>query len=313
MTSFGVISGDVLGNVQFKDGPVSFAQGASGVGVQVVKDSQIWYVDKNKTNPAASGDGLSWDDAFLTITEAVAAAGDYDIIYIGQGVYSEAATLAITQAGLKIFGAGTSGYIWGPTSIKSDTSADHMISINSNGVEIAGVDFIANTTSKNAIQMSNTTNTYKTHIHDCHFGGGGTTNIGINCDSTQDTVDLHVQRCEFYNHSTAGIYLSGTRCKVTECLFFVPAAGIGIDLPDTGGNRPDKLIANNYIIGSNSTDTGIKIASTEPTDGTLLVANNVVTNCNLNITQDKSNAGVVNNGTAGNGTAPLIVDAEAAG
>lgn len=308
MSKLGETTGNVTGNLKFT-GHNTFYQGISGASVQVVKDSEIWYVDQNKTGPASSGDGKTWDTAFLTVTEAIAAAGDYDIIFIGQGVYSEAATLAITQTGLKIFGAGTSGFIWGPTSLKSDTAADHLISINCNGVEIAGLDFICNTTSKNAIQMGDTTTTYKTHIHDCHFGGGGTTNIGINCDTTQDTVDMHVERCEFYNYTTAGIFLSGTRCKVTDCLLFVPAGAVGIDLStDTAGNRPDKLIANNMIIGSNSTDTGIKIASTEPTDGTLLICNNVVTNCNVNITQDKSDAGIVNNGTYLNGTAFGQVD-----
>ncbi len=270
--------------------------------------TDVWYVDKNKS-PSVTGDGTSWDEAFLTVTEAVAAAGNYDIIYIGHGVYDEAATLAITQTGLKIFGAGTSGYIWGPTSLKSNTSADHMMTIDANEVEIAGLDFIANTTSKNSIQMSATTTTYKVHIHDCHFGGGGTTNIGINCDTTQDTVDIHIDRCEFYNHSTAGIYFSSTRGKITNCLFFVPAGGIGIDNSnDTGCNRPDKLIAHNMILGSASTDTGIKIASTEPTDGTLLVFNNCVTNCNTNITVGKSDAGCVNNPTYKDGDALAQVD-----
>ena len=270
----------------------------------------IFYVDMTVTT---SGDGKSWGTAFKTVTEAVTAAGDYDAILIGPGVYSEAATIAITQDYLKIFGAGTSGFIWGPTSLKSDTCADHLMSINSIGVEVAGLDFIANTTSKNSIQMSDTTTTYKTHIHDCHFGGGGTTNIGINCDTTQDTVDIHVERCEFYNHSTAGIFFSSTRGKITDCLFFVPAAGVGIDLTtDTGDNRPDKLIANNMIIGSNSTDTGIKIASTEPSKGSLLVYNNCVTYCSVNITQDKSEEGCVNNPTFLNGTAPAQVDMQAA-
>ena len=125
----GTISGTYTGNRNYL-GRVSFAQGVSGAGVQVVKDSQIWYVDKNKTSPAASGDGLTWDGAFLTVTEAVDAAGDYDVIFIGHGVYSEAATLAITQTGLKIFGAGSSGFIWGPTSLKSDTAANHLITID---------------------------------------------------------------------------------------------------------------------------------------------------------------------------------------
>ncbi len=268
----------------------------------------IWYVDKNKAS-GNTGDGTTWSDAFLTITEAVAAAGNYDVIYIGQGVYSEAATVDITQDGLKIFGAGTSGYIWGPTSMKSDTAADHMLSINATGVEIAGLDFITNTTSKNAIQMSSTVTTYKTHIHDCHFGGGGTTNIGINCSLVQDTVDMHIDGCEFYKYSTAGIVLSGTRTKVTNCLIFVPASGIGIDIRDTGGNRPDKLIAHNMIIGSQSSDTGIKIAATEPTDGTLLVYNNCVTNCGTkDITNGKSDIGVVWNPTYSDSSTIAEVD-----
>ncbi len=269
--------------------------------------TDVWYVDKNKS-PNVTGDGTSWDEAFLTVTEAVDAAGNYDIIYIGHGVYSEAATLAITQTGLKIFGAGSSGYIWGPTSLKSTTAADHMMSINANEVEIAGLDFITNTTSKNAIQMSSTTTTYKVHIHDCHFGGGGTTNIGINCDLTQDTVDMHVDRCEFYNYTTAGIVLSGTRTKVTNCLFFVPASAIGLDIRDTGANRPDKLIAHNMIIGSASSDTGIKLPATEPTDGTILVFDNAVTNCNVNITVGKSDAGCVNNPTYKDGDVLACVD-----
>ncbi len=180
--------------------------------------------------------------------------------------------------------------------MKSNTAADHMLKINATGVEIAGLDFITNTTSKNAIQMSDVSTTYKTHIHDCHFGGGGTTNIGINCSLVQDTVDMHIERCEFYNYSTAGIVLSGTRTKVTDCLIFVPASGIGIDIRDTGLNRPDKLISGNMIIGSNSSDTGIKLPATEPTDGSILVYNNCVTNCgSTNITVGKGDAGNVAN------------------
>ena len=305
MAKDGNVTGIYTGKRNYT-GNVNFSQGTSGAGMRVVKDSQIWHVDKNKS-PSVTGDGLTWEEAFLTITEAVAVAGDYDIILIGHGVYSEAATVAITQLGLKIFGAGTSGYIWGPTSMKSNTAGDHMLTINANEVEIAGLDFITNTTSKNAIQMSSTATTYKVHIHDCHFGGGGTTNIGINCSLVQDTVDMHVERCEFYNHSTAGFVLSGTRTKVTDCLFFVPAAGIGLDIRDTGLGRPDKLIDGNKIIGSNSTDTGIKLPAGDITAGAILISNNIVTNCSTNITLNISEEGLVNNQLSAGGTGYLQV------
>lgn len=284
MTNFGEISGDVTGDKTFK-GFCTFYQGISGSGVQVVKDSNIWYVDKNKTSPASSGDGKSWENAFLTVTEAISAAGNYDIIFIGQGVYSEAATLTITQTGLKIFGAGTSGYIWGPTSLKSDTCADHLIKVEANGVEIAGLDFIANTNAKDAIRLATTADIYKTHIHDCHFGASNG-EYGVYIGDTYDAVDTHIERCEFNDLVTAGIRLNGTRCKVTNCLFFVPASGIGIEyVPDTG-DRPNSAILHNYMMGSSSSDTGIKITNS-PTAGTFIIADNYIANCNTSITTGK--------------------------
>lgn len=286
MSNFGEISGDVKGAKTFK-GPCTFYQGVSGSGVQVVKDSKIWYVDKNKTSPAASGDGLTWDTAFLTVTEAIDAAGDYDVIFIGQGVYSEADTLTITQAGLKIFGAGSSGYIWGPTSLKSDVCEDHIIKVEANGVEIAGLDFIAEENGKDAIRLATTASIYKTHIHDCHFGAS-TGEYGIYIGDTYDAVDTHIDRCEFKDCVTAGIRLNGTRCKVTNCLFFVPASGVGIIyVPDTT-DRPNSAILDNYFIGSNSSDTGIEITNS-PTAGTYLFARNIVANCNTTITGKSTN------------------------
>lgn len=300
MARLGPVSGEVKGNLDFK-GRCSFYQGIAGAGLQVVKDSQIWYVDKNKTGPAASGNGTTWDEAFLTVTEAVAAAGDYDIIMIGQGVYSEAATLAITQTGLKIFGAGTSGLIWGPTSLKSDTCADHLITINANGVEIAGLDFICNTDEKDAIRLATTASIYKTHIHDCHFGLG-TGEYGIYMGDTYDAVDTHVERCKFYNAATAGIRHNGTRCSYTDNVFVIAAGTSGMEFEPNAADRPDTVILNNYFMGSNSTDVGITI-SNAPTAGTVMIANNYFSNCATSITAAKGDTiqvyNRVNNATGG--------------
>ena len=241
---------------------------------------KVIYVDKNKDG--GSGNGSSWSEAFLTITEAIADADDYDVIYISHGVYSEAATLNITQTGLKIFGSGTSGFIWGPTSLKSDTCKDHLITVNANEVEIAGLDFICNTDEKDAIRVATTKDIYKLHIHDCHFGLG-TGEYGVYTGATYDSVDMHIDRCEFYNAMTCGVRMNGTRNKVTNCLFFVPASGIGIEYVPNAEDRPDSFIGHNRFIGSNSSDTGIKITGS-PTAGTYLITDNFVANCATTIT-----------------------------
>lgn len=242
----------------------------------------VWYVNGDVTT---SKSGKSWAKAFKTVTEAIAAASDDDTIVIAPGVYSEAATLNITQENLKIFGSGTSGYIWGPTSLKSNTCADHLITINANGVEIAGLDFICNTNNKDAIRVATTVSIYKTHIHDCHFGGG-TGEYGVYTGDTYDSVDMHIDKCEFYNYATCGVRLNGTRDKVTNCFFIIPAAGIGIEYVPNTADRPDTLIADNKFLGSNSTDVGIKITNS-PNEDTLIIMGNKVENCATPITVSK--------------------------
>ena len=303
MTSFGVISGDVIGPAQFKGGPVSFAQGAAGIGgVQVVKDSQIWYVDKNKTNPASSGDGLSWDNAFLTLTEAVAAAGAYDIIYMGRGYYTEAATITIssTQRGLKIFGP-TSGGVPTSNGLSSATSADDILIINADDVEIAGITFWCLTNGKNGIDIGADYDGYSNWIHDCCFLTGNADNdlgeYGIKVNNTDDCVGTLIENNLFYFMSTAGIVVGATRVTIRNNMIW--SNSIGIDATaHTGGTHSGLAIYGNKLIGRQSGSTvGISLASTEPTDGHIFIADNVVTNFNTDITTGKAIASIMNNQT----------------
>jgi hypothetical protein len=255
--------------------------------LQAVND--IWFVDKNSSNATdATSHGSDWSEPFKTISYAVSQASDYDWIFVGQGVYSETATITISNTGLKIFGAGTSGYIYGPTSIKSDVSEDHMIKLEANGCEIAGIDFICEQDGKDGIRLGTTKSIYKTHIHDCHFGSSAG-EYGIYIGDTYDAVDTHIEGCEFKDCVTAGIRLNGTRCKVTDCIFFVPGSGIGIDYVPDSASRPNSMILNNYMLGSDDSDTGFKISNT-PTKGTFLLADNVISGFNTAITQTANNA-----------------------
>ena len=287
----------------------------------VKKSTSTGYTDFAKARPDYE-DGIA--AVYTTVTAAVAAAVDYDVIMITDGIYDESTfPLVITQTALKIIGSGTSGYNWGPCALKSSASADTIMEVDANGVEISGLGFNCYTNAKSGIVLGASQSIYKTHIHDCFFGcasGGnaeGEIGISIGCDETgaqvqdYDAVDTHVERCGFHYLATSAIQVYGTRTKINDCLIF--SNSDGINFTATGGNRAVNTAINNYLIGRGNAGTGIKIASTEPTNGTLLIANNVVTHFGtINITQDKSNEGIVNNGTQGNGAATIIVDAQAA-
>jgi hypothetical protein len=269
----------------------------------------VWYVDSNKLT-GVSGNGSTWDESFITIEEALTAAGDYDTIYIGAGDYEIDAALEITQDNLTIIGPNRSANDY--KALIYTSAADNIIEVDANNVTIVGLGLSAVGGNGHGIAIAGTTSSYKLYVARCRFDGYGKTGYGIKSDDTQDQPDLVVEDCLFRSWATGAIYANGTRGVFRRNMIFVDASSIGINFAQTAGNRPDSMAYENYIIGSNSSDTGIKIAATEPTDGTLLIANNVVTNCNLNITQDKSDAGLVNNGTYGNGAALVQVDPNAA-
>ena len=308
----GIVSGDYYGDRIYHD-RVSFAQGAAGAGLQVIKDSQVWYVDGLKTSPAASGDGLTWDKAFLTLTEAVAAAGDYDVIFVGPGYYSEAATINIDQHGLKIFGTGN-GAQWGPCGFGSATSTDHILTINANRVEIAGLAFWCLTDGKDGIRIGTTYDSWNTWIHDCAFGtgvGGNTLGeYGIKVNETEDCANTLIENNYFHYMSTAAIVVNATRCTIRNNIIW--SSAIGIDCELTADTRANCAILDNYLVGRGTEvtgDIGIKLNATEATDGTILIANNIITNFSTNITAAKSVLSQVNNETAADATSYLQVDA----
>jgi len=219
--------------------------------------TDIWYVDKGKTS-TVTGDGKTWDDSFLTITEAVAAAGDYDVIYVAPGFYTEAAEITITQAGLKIIGSNSSGKTRGPCSMKTPTAAGPMliIAVDANDAEICNISFIA-TSGHEAIVFGavETGYVWRPHIHDCAFFGDsvGTYAVGVFGATTTpsaggfpDCAEAVVERCYFYQWVTAATCVYGTRVLLQDNTIFVIASGVGIA---HGCGRPLASITRNIIIG----------------------------------------------------------------
>jgi len=271
--------------------------------VNFCEKTNIWYVDKGKTS-GVSGDGSSWDEAFLTITEAISSANDYDVIYIGPGFYTETATQTITQVGLKIIGCNSSGKTRGPCGMKGPsggvTTPIITINDNSNDVEIRNIAFIATGAGK-AIQLGSTNAsayTWRTHIHDCAFFGDGVGTYAIavkgavtnpSAGAFTDVAECVVEDCFFYDWITAAICTYGTRMMNKNNVIFLGTAGaIGIVL---GTGRPWAVITYNQILGINSSsDQCIKITGDV---ANFIMDRNTVLNTNADaITQDTGIASI---------------------
>ncbi len=219
-------------------------------------------------------DHVASDHLFTSVADALDQAGDYDVIHVEDGVYDEGEELVISQTGLKLIGSGTSGLEWGPCSLKQSAANHHVISVQANGVEIAGIDFIVSGAYK-AIEIDHTAAVYKTHIHDCFFGGNGTSTYGVYAGGTFDAVDTVIENCGFLNWATAGIYMNATRSKALNNVIFVPSSGIGIQYVPGSSDRGYNVVAGNRITGTGTSDTGIQLDGS-PTKGQVMMYDNYV-------------------------------------
>lgn len=288
-----------MGMIPDLNGSMRFEQSIYARNIIPVK-GVIWFVDKS-SGLAVSGNGKTWERAFLTVTEAIAAAGNYDTIVIAAGFYTEAATLVVTQVGLKIFGLNSSGKTRGPVGLKTPTAAGPIITvaINANDCEIAHLCFIT-TSGQKGIQLGGAAAGYvwRTHIHDCSLHGDGSGTYGIgnygitttpSAGGFPDVAECVVERCHFYAWATAALATYGTRMMNRGNSMFVPASGVGIVL---GCGRPFSEITYNIINGT-GTCTGILITGDD--DGSTIVFDNAIANCTTPLTKAVSDAGLICN------------------
>jgi len=161
----------------------------------------VWFVDSNKTS-AVTGSGYNWDDAFLTIAEAVSAASAQDTILI-KGTdnadsdsnpvndYSESVTIPATKPGLKIIGMGA-----GPEGVKwtVGTAEGIILTINAIDCVVENIRFRPNgATSGSAIWLAKnaalTENANGAQIRNCIFRSTTETALaGIHTEGANDVV-----------------------------------------------------------------------------------------------------------------------------
>ncbi len=294
MVGQGIVRGISTGNRTYT-GHNIFTQGVGNITVK--KDSQIWYVDSGKTSPAVSGDGLSPEGAFLTLQEAVTAAGDYDTILIALNtIETVAATgIAITQEGLRIFGA--NGSPGRQASALKCTGTAPMFVITGDRCEIAGL-HLSQRGAYICVQVGSASDgaVYGTWIHHCNLNGYGTGTYGVSgYAQTADTVNLCVEDCYFSSFATASIHVNGTGDSYARNVIKVTSDTIGIDVKKTGGTRAEGMIVGNLLYGiTGSSTVGIKLAG-NITAGNIIIADNLLSGSfNTTITQSTGLNGVQN-------------------
>ena len=190
----------------------------------------------------------------------------------------------------------------------SSTASHHLMTINAHNVEVAGMGFYQTKDTYSAIMCSTTNSYFKIHIHDCRFTS---TNgeYGVHGGTTYDSPDICIEHCKFDSWNTAAIYHYCTRGQVNNNKIVTVAGKIGIHLPATGGNRGGQWVTDNYILGVNSTDTGISVGAVSA--GMLFLSGNWVCGCGTaNITQFSNGqySGVENYASSDAGGALIDID-----
>ncbi len=322
MTSFGPVTGNVIGPVQFSGGPVSFAQGAAGANLIQKRDTAIWYVDSGQS---VSGNGKTPKTAFITLQEAVTAAGDYDTILVMPNSIETIATggIAITQTGLRIFGSNGSE-MRQAAALKIIAGTSPMFTITADRVEIAGFNLSCRIAYPviciGDVALGVGTAVYSTWIHHNNIdgagigtfgvamGGAGGFGVAIQCDAVQTVIE----NCHFGQFATACVVVSGTRMSVRNNSFQCVVDTTGVTVPETGGNRGDWDISGNEFVGiSNSSTKAIYFAG-NTTAGRGKVMNNLLAGTwDVTITAQTGQVGVNNYVADGSGGA--LIDCNSAG
>ena len=269
MARFGKVSGNVKGKLNFLD-QCTFAQGVAGAGVQVIKDSNIWYVDGSKTDPAASGEGKTWAGAFLTIAEAIAAAGRMDTIYVAAKnitdytgdptSYEETLIIPNTHDGLQLIGVSRGPTQGGLPQVKIGAGSTAMLTIRAAGCLIANMGFNGASSTGGGILLDDdyaAKCAFGTTITGCHFKNcvvtteHAETGGAIYTTSAGNCWQVLISGNRFYKNE-GDIILVGTSNTVPQDwiiennIFSGPAANVDCNIY-TGGSGINGLIIRDNI------------------------------------------------------------------
>ena len=162
---------------------------------------ETWYVCKSTDDIYSYlGDRVDSTHLKTNITDAVAAAGDFDVIKVYPGTYTEGAVLNIDQKSLKLIAEGYGhGKGLSETYIQPYGGTYDGITVDASNVEIAGFGFV-NAAGKSGIIVANGAGTGGVWIHDCYFYDVAQTgDYHVKVGSTSyNAVGTVVESCHFF-------------------------------------------------------------------------------------------------------------------
>lgn len=216
-----------------------------------------YFVHSSYGDDGYEGTNPSYPLATIEAAEAKLTAGKNDYVFCqGSILVTTEVPLLWDKKDTHLIGLGSGGYTQGISCYGDATDA--TIHVKSYDIEIAGIDFGANSASYNAME-SGTTTCYRNHIHNCSFGTNTLALSGINMWEISHTtiedcffgdmlasygitsgsfVDTLIRNCFFYRIEEKCIYPS-TGCLqlwIDRCIFYSPYAdaegtGWAIELP----------------------------------------------------------------------------------
>ncbi len=218
------------------------------------------------------------------VSSAIAASEEGDVVYIhaGDAVYEPLVVMAVAAARLKIIGQQSSGKTWGSPSLHVHGTDSKGMTINAHQVEVAFISFHSQTANI-SIDIGTTMAPWRTHIHDCYFGGNNTATVAIafgykdggNHLASEDCPSTIIERCSIWDYVTYGIHsFASYSSGIFDCIFNIKASTTGIYHPATTAQRPYSIYRGNLFTTLDSTNAiGIDLANT-PTVGAITMVGN---------------------------------------
>ena len=205
-----------------------------------------WFVDSGVSG-GASGNGLSWGGALLTLAEAVAKALADDTILVAAGHAENSITTAIT---FSVAGVSVYGYGQGERRPKFTFTGDVDVNLNASGITLSNLVFQCGVDSQAIVIDVNAANCV---IEDCTFYEGSSlqwlTGIDINGGASNACDNTVVRRCRFQSiaagaDNAIGIDAVADGVIIEDCY-------IDGDFTDAGIHNPTGNVATNLTLASN--------------------------------------------------------------
>lgn len=239
-----------------------------GVGF-MTKSAKYWFVDGDRS---VSGNGKSWDKAFITIQEGVTAAGSGDVVFVAEKAitdftgdptnYAETIIIPATKPHLSLIGLSRGLTQGGLPQIKKGSGSTALLTVRAAGCMIANLGFNGASSTGGGILLDDdysTKTAFGTTITGCHFKncvGTTATNAAtggaIMWTSAGNAWQVRISGNRFYKN-VGDIVLKGTSNTVPQDvviegnIFSGPAASVDCNLYLAGGSGMNGVVIDNNI------------------------------------------------------------------